>query len=342
MFVSARLRCKSTSSPREDNAMADTSKTPDRVDVHAHYLPPGYRETAIAALKAVPDGMPSMPDWDPETALRMMDRQGIATAMLSVSSPGVSFGNFEAARRLARSVNEFAARNAQDHPGRFGTFASMPLQDIDGSLQEIEFALDVLKVDGFVMLTNFGGIYLGDAKFDPVFAELNRRKAVVFIHPTSPPCWEQIAMGFPRPMIEFPFDSTRAVTNLVLSGTLERCPDLRVIVPHAGGTLPFLARRIAGVASRMNLGGADGPKGGFISTLQRLFYDTANASGDNSLASLLKIVDSSHLLFGSDYPFMPEAMIEQMINELNSSQLFSAGDRRAIEQGNAKKLFGRS
>ena len=177
------------------------------------------------------------------------------------------------------------------------------------------------------MMTNFGGIYLGDAKFDPVFAELNHRKAVVFIHPTSPPCWQQIALGFPRPMIEFPFDSTRAVTNLLLSGTLRRCPDLRIIVPHAGGTLPFLARRIAGVVSRMNLGGAAEPRVDFIGALRRLFYDTAGASGDNSLSSLLTIVDSSQVLFGSDYPFMPETVIEQMINELDSTELLRAEDR---------------
>jgi predicted TIM-barrel fold metal-dependent hydrolase len=221
------------------------SKAAGCIDVHSHYLPPGYRETAIAALKSVPDGMPSMPDWESETTIAVMDRQGIATAMLSVSSPGVHFGDGAAARHLARSVNEFAARMAQDYPGRFGTFASLPLPDIDAALDEIDYALRVLKVDGFVMLTNFGGTYLGDAKFNPIFDELNRRRAVVFIHPTSPPCWEHIALGYPRPMIEFPFDSTRAVTNLIISGTLERCPDLRIIVPHGGGTLPFLTRRIA-------------------------------------------------------------------------------------------------
>lgn len=321
--------------------MAGESKTAGRIDVHAHYLPPGYLETAMGALKGVPDGMPRMPDWDPRTALAMMDRQGIATAMLSVSSPGVHFGNDAAARSLARSVNEFAARNAQDHRGRFGTFASLPLPNIDAALEEISYALDVLKVDGFVMLTNIGGTYLGNAKFDPVFDELNRRHAVAFIHPTSPPCWEHIALGFPRPMIEFPFDSTRAVTNLVMSGTLERCPNVRIIVPHAGGTLPFLARRIAMVA-RINPAGERGPKGSFIAALQRLFYDTAGSSGDNAIVSLLTLVDSSRILYGSDYPFTPETMVEAMIAELNSTHLLNADDRRAMEHGNAMKLFARS
>jgi 6-methylsalicylate decarboxylase len=322
--------------------MPGESKTNGRIDVHAHYLPPGYLETAMAALKGIPDGMPRMPDWEPETALAMMDRQGIATAMLSVSSPGVYFGSVDAARSLARTVNEFAARNAQVHRGRFGAFASLPLPNVDAALEEISYALDVLKVDGFVMLTNVGGAYLGDAKFDPVFDELNRRNAIVFIHPTSPPCWEHIALGFPRPMIEFPFDSTRAVTNLVMSGTLERCPNVRIIVPHAGGTLPFLARRIAAMVSLMSPAGGRRPSGSFIAALQRLFYDTAGSSGDNAIVSLLTLVDSSRILYGSDYPFTPEAMVEAMIKELNSTHLLNADDRRAMEHGNATKLFARS
>ena len=149
--------------------MAHESKDIGRIDVHAHYLPPGYRETAIAALNGVPDGMPRMPDWDPDSAISMMDRQAIATAILSLSSPGVHFGNNDSARALARSVNEFAAQIVLDHHGRFGTFASLPLPDIDATLEEINYALDVLKVNGFVMLTNYGGIYLGDRKFDLVF-----------------------------------------------------------------------------------------------------------------------------------------------------------------------------
>jgi predicted TIM-barrel fold metal-dependent hydrolase len=319
--------------------MAIEPKVTRRIDVHAHYLPPGYRETAMAALKDVPDGMPRMPDWQPETTVAMMDRQEIATAMLSVSSPGVHFGNDEAARRMARSVNEYAARTVQDHRGRFGTFASLPLPDIDAALEEVRYALEVLKVNGFVMLTNYGGVYLGDVKFNQVFDELNRRSAIIFVHPTSPPCWEHIALGFPRPMIEFPFDTTRAVTNLVISGTLERCPNLRIIVPHAGGTLPFLARRIEGMVSRLSLTREPRPSGSFLAQLQRLFYDTAGSSGDNSIASLLTLVDSSHMLYGSDYPFTPEAVIETMIKELNSTRLLTAQDRQAMEHGNAMKLF---
>jgi predicted TIM-barrel fold metal-dependent hydrolase len=321
--------------------MPSESGTSGLIDVHAHYLPPGYLAAATAALNGLPDGMPFMPTWQPDTTLEMMDRQGIATAMLSVSSPGVHFGDDQAARRLARSVNEFAARTARDHPGRFGVFASLPLPDVDAALEEITYALDTLKAGGFVMLTNYGGVYLGDARFDPVFDELNRRAAIVFIHPTSPPCWEKIGLGFPRPMIEFPFDSTRAVTNIVLSRTLKRCPGLRIIVPHGGGTLPFLARRIARVAAGMNLGKSGSARIDFIEALRKLFYDTAAASGDNSLASLLTLVDSSRILFGSDYPFMPEAAAAQTIKELRTSRLLRSEDVHKIETGNALKLFAR-
>jgi 6-methylsalicylate decarboxylase len=149
----------------------------------------------------------------------MMDNLGIAIGMLSVSSPGVHFGNDTKARALARSVNEFAARTIGEYRGRFGGFASLPLPDIDGALQETEYAFDTLQLDGIVMLTNFNGVYLGDKRLDPLFDELDRRRAVVFIHPTSPICWQQTALGYPRPMIEFTFDSTRAVVNLIFSGT---------------------------------------------------------------------------------------------------------------------------
>src|ERR1700678_2739523 len=265
----------------------------DRIDVHFHYLSPEYREKMIDAVGSWADGFPA-PQWSAEATLAMMDRMNIATGMLSVSSPGVHFGNDAKARLLARSVNEFAARTISDHCGRFGGFASLPLPDVDGALNEIAYALDTLKLDGVVVLTNFNGVYLGDKRLDPVFDELNRRGgggvvfsspplrldpvfdelnrrgAVVFIHPTSPICWQQSALGYPRPMIEFTFDSTRAVVNLIFSGTTARCPKLRIIVPHAGGTLPFLARRI-GMFGRLGPGSANAPIGA-EEQLRRLCY----------------------------------------------------------------------
>ena len=257
-----------------------TDQFTDRIDVHFHYLSPEYREKMIDAVGGSPDGF-AAPQWSAEGALAMMDRMDIATGMLSVSSPGVHFGNDAKARLLARSVNEFAARTMGDHRGRFGGFASLPLPDVDGALEEIAYAFDTLKLDGVVMLTNFNGVYLGDKRLDPVFDELNRRGAVVFIHPTSPICWQQSALGYPRPMIEFTFDSTRAVVNLIFSGTTARCPKVRFIVPHAGGTLPFLARRI-GMFGRGVAGGTPVPA---EEQLRELYYDLAGSPGSNALGA---------------------------------------------------------
>jgi len=315
-----------------------TDQFTDRIDVHFHYLSPEYREKMIDAVGGSPDGF-AAPQWNAEAALAMMDRMGIATGMLSVSSPGVHFGNDAKARVLARSVNEFAARTIADHRGRFGGFASLPLPDVDGALLEIAYALDTLKLDGVVMLTNFNGVYLGDKRLDPVFDELNRRGAVIFIHPTSPICWQQSALGYPRPMIEFTFDSTRAVVNLIFSGTTTRCPKLRFIVPHAGGTLPFLARRI-GMFSRGLIGNAKNP----VDTeehLRRLYYDLAGSPGSNALAPLLEMTERSHILYGSDYVHTPEAVVSAHLAELLSSKLLSAEDFRAIARGNALGLFPR-
>jgi predicted TIM-barrel fold metal-dependent hydrolase len=308
----------------------------DRIDVHFHYLSPEYREKMIDAVGGSPDGF-AAPQWSAEGALAMMDRMNIATGMLSVSSPGVHFGNDAKARLLARSVNEFAGRTIGDHRGRFGGFASLPLPDVDGALEEIGYALDTLKLDGVVMLTNFNGVYLGDKRLDPVFDELNRRTAVVFIHPTSPICWQQSALGYPRPMIEFTFDSTRAVVNLIFSGTTTRCPKVRFIVPHAGGTLPFLARRV-GMFARALAGGAPVAA---EEHLRKLYYDLAGSPGSNALAPLLEMTERSHILYGSDYVHTPEAVVSAHLAELLSSKLLSAEAFRAIARGNALALFPR-
>jgi predicted TIM-barrel fold metal-dependent hydrolase len=313
-----------------------TDQFTDRIDVHFHYLSPEYREKMIDAVGGSPDGF-AAPQWSAEAALAMMDRMNIATGMLSVSSPGVHFGNDAKARLLARSVNEFAARTMGDHRGRFGGFASLPLPDVDGALEEIGYALDTLKLDGVVMLTNFNGVYLGDKRLDPVFDELNRRTAVVFIHPTSPICWQQSALGYPRPMLEFTFDSTRAVVNLIFSGTTTRCPKVRFIVPHAGGTLPFLARRIGMFARAL----AGGTPVAAEEHLRKLYYDLAGSPGSNALAPLLEMTERSHILYGSDYVHTPEAVVSAHLAELLSSKLLSADDFRAIARGNALALFPR-
>jgi len=194
------------------------------VDVHAHFLTDAYVARARAAGHDVPDGMPGWPRWSPDEHLELMDRVGIDSAVLSVSSPGVHFGDDNAARALAREVNEAGAQIVRDHPGRFGLFASLPVPDVDDALAEIGYALDTLHADGVLLETNVHGVYLGNPALEPVFAELARRHATVLLHPASPPCWQQTALGRPRPMIEFIFDTARAVTDLVLGGTFHISP----------------------------------------------------------------------------------------------------------------------
>jgi predicted TIM-barrel fold metal-dependent hydrolase len=246
--------------------------------------------------------------WSAQEHVAVMDRVGIDAAVLSVSSPGVQFGDGVSASdaiALARHVNDVAAATITDHPGRFGALASLPIGNLDESLAEIERAVDGLGLDGVNMLTHVGGVYLGDASLEPLMAELHRRQAVVFIHPTSPACWECTSLGFPRPMIEFPFDTTRAVTNLLLSGTLARYPGIRWIVPHAGGTLPFLASRIAGVSALL---GFDDPAA-IVSQLRQLHYDLAGSANATVASALLALVDRSQVLYGSDWPFTPEPIV---------------------------------
>jgi predicted TIM-barrel fold metal-dependent hydrolase len=274
----------------------------------------------------------------------MMDRQGIATAILSMVLPSALFAQADgvaAARRLARSANEMAAVAIRMHPDRFGAFASLPLPDVDGALAELDYALGTLGLDGVVLLTNANGVYLGDRRLEPVFDELDRRRAVVFLHPNAPACVEQTSLGYPISLIEFVFDTTRAVTHLVLSGTLERCPNLRLIVPHAGGTLPFLVDRI-GLLSRLFVPGAgERAPAGVKAYLQRLHYDLAISTNPHALAAVLQLVGTSHLLFGSDWPALAEADVEHLIQSLRDNPLLHPGDLPRIERENALELFPR-
>ncbi len=274
-------------------------------DVHAHFLPPAYREALTAAGIDRPDGFPVLPQWSAAEHVVVLDRLGIATAMLSVSSPGVHFGeglSLSDAITLARHVNDVAAATIRNHPGRFGAFASVALPHLDAALAETERALEGLGLHGVNVLTNVAGVYLGDPSLDPLMTELHLRHAVVFVHPTSPPCFDKTSLGYPRPMIEFPFDSTRAVTNLILTGTLDRFPDIRWIIPHAGGTLPFLAPRIAAVSSILGTDPVVVLRG-----LRSLFFDLAGSANRIAVETLLAVADRANVLYGSDWPFTPEA-----------------------------------
>jgi 6-methylsalicylate decarboxylase len=318
-----------------------TSPEPGFVDVHAHFLTDSYVRQATAAGHEHPDGMGRWPTWSVETHLELMDRNGIDTAVLSMSSPGVHFGDDAIARRLAREVNEDAATVAAEHPGRFGFFASLPLPDVDAALDEIGYAIDDLGADGVVLMTNADGRYLGGKGLEPVFAELDRRGTVVFLHPTSPVCWEQSALGRPRPMIEYVFDTARTVTDLLMSGVLERHPDLAVIVPHCGGALPVLADRV-NEFMKMFLGSREAGGPDAVEQLRRLHYDLAGPAFPRHVPALLGLADPDRLLFGSDYCWTPPPVADSHIAAVDADRPPVDGATwRSLTTANARRLFPR-
>ncbi|MGE0600784.1 MAG: amidohydrolase family protein [Dehalococcoidia bacterium] len=314
-----------------------------RIDVHAHYLPGAYRAAATAAGHARPDGMPMLPPWSVESALELMDQNDIQASILSVSSPGVFFGDAAAARQLARNVNEAGAEAVAAHPRRFGLFASLPLPDVDAALSEIAYAFDTLHADGVALMSSYAGAHLGDPAFDAVFEELNRRKAVIFMHPTSPvciSCGERGMLGFPGPMLEFMFESTRTVTNLAYSGTFTRCPDIRFIMPHAGAALPLLSDRVARFVPIVGSPALQSPED-FHVILGRLYYDLAGFPVPKMLAPLLSVASPDRILYGSDWPFTPSANVNALTVGLdNSAELQAIGLDRVMSE-NARALFPR-
>ena len=310
-----------------------------RIDVHAHFLPPVYAEALNrAGLRTVDGGMP-VPAWSEAAALEMMDRQGIETAMVSLSSPSAHFLPLAERPGLVREINEAGAALVRSHPGRFGFFATLPMPDVAAALAEIAHAFDVLGVDGVILETNVDGHYLGAELFAPVFAELNRRRATVFLHPTSPACFEAVALGRPAPLLEFPLDTTRTVTDLIYNRTLQTCPDLKVIVPHAGGALPSLAARIAAFANLPFITPRPVSEQEAFEALQGLYYDVALSGHPVSLTVLRALAPLDHILFGSDWPFTPEIGVARNIAQLEAG--LTPDDLRAVARENAERLFPR-
>jgi predicted TIM-barrel fold metal-dependent hydrolase len=308
-----------------------------RIDVHHHILPEVY-VSALASAGVLNAGGIPFPKWDAGSTLEFMDRSGIAAAVVSISAPGVHFGDDAFARDLARRVNDIAAELAREWPARFGAFATLTLPDVDGALRELERALDVLRLDGVVLLSSQSdGRYLGDPAFDPLLAELDRRAALVFVHPTVPVTSQSIRLDLPGPIAEFTFDTTRAAFNLVWTGAAARFPRIRWIFSHAGGTVPFLARRFALVDAFPGM--RERAPGGVIAALARFHYDTALSANPGALRSLGELVGPSQVLFGSDHPFAPEPVVAANVRGLDAYDGFDAAARRAIERDNALALL---
>jgi predicted TIM-barrel fold metal-dependent hydrolase len=306
------------------------------IDVHAHFLPPSYVAALAHAGIERPDGFPRVPAWEADAALATMDALEIELALLSISSPGVGFLGPDVAVELARAVNDEGSEVVRAHPGRFGLLATLPLPDVEAALAEVARADDVLGVDGFLLMTNYDGRYLGDPCFDALMAELDRREAVVALHPTSPPGWEDVALGRPRPLLEFPLDTTRAVFNLVLTGTLQRHPRIRFVVPHAGAAVPALADRVAGLGGVLSEAPID-----VEGALGTLWFDLAGGPYPRSLPPLLALAGHERLLYGSDVPFSPPQLVRAAAADLAGTSALEDGQRRAVLRENARRLFPR-
>jgi predicted TIM-barrel fold metal-dependent hydrolase len=306
---------------------------PYRIDIHHHFGPPAW----VAQVKGRPLLQPANTTWTAAKSIEDMDRGGVAASIVSITNPGLWFGDRAITMRLARECNESGAKLVQSHPNRFGFFAAMPLPDVDATLKEIAYAYDTLKADGVGFFTSYGDTWLGNPAYRPVMEELHRRNAVVHVHPTAANCCRDLnyAPGVGPGSMEYGTDTTRAMTGVCFSGDAARFTNIRWIWSHAGGTMPFLAGRIDGAAGNFK---AQMPNG-LISELKRFYYDLAGAANAGAIASLQKLVNTDKIMFGTDFP--PGGTSQAVARALRELKMFSETDLRAIERDNAVRLLPR-
>jgi len=308
------------------------------IDTHHHFYPPAYQKAWAdwEDARKIPH-LGVQLSWTPQQDIEAMDKNGITIAVLSLpSTPGVWFdGAAGPAHDIARMCSDFAAEMVRDHPGRYGLFAPLSMMDIDATLKEIEYVFDTLHADGVNLQTNYGDKWLGDAAFAPVMDDLNRRKAVVYTHPTDPNCCRNLLAGVPGPVIEYGTDTTRTIASLLFTGTASRCPDIKFIFSHGGGTMPFLIERFVRLPLLSKAAAANTPEG-VKALLQRFHYDTAQVANPAAMAALTKVVPTSQIVFGTDFPFRTA---RDHVEGLK--QIFDEADLRKIGCDNARALLPR-
>ena len=343
---------------------------PRRIDVHHHFTPEAYtayqsatggggggrgggRGAGRGAGARGPAFGSAFGRWTLSEDLEDMDRNGTATAILSITTPGFPGGTDEEKRKAMRECNEAAAKLRQGHPGRFGSFAAIPMLDTDGALKEIEYALDTLKAEGIGLFSDYGDVWLGNSRFAPIHEELNRRKAVVYIHPTAPNCCGNMTLsqeGVPNegPMIEYGTDTTRTIASLVFSGTTKKFPNISFITSHAGGMMPYIIERffqngaaaevVPGVVTKGQGGSKPDLRAGqdVLRELRRLYYDTAQSSNPVAMGALRKVVPVTQIVFGTDYWYRTA---EETGRGLVAGKVFSDAELRMINRGNVERLL---
>jgi predicted TIM-barrel fold metal-dependent hydrolase len=303
-----------------------------RIDVHHHLVAPKFVPQLREWGVLTPHLASIMNEKD---ALEDMDKGGVTLAVNSATLPEQVKG--EARRAYSRENNEHMARLVKDHPGRFGHFASLPLPDVEGALREIEYAFDVLKCDGVHMITSYDDHWLGDKIFAPVFDELNRRKAVVYTHPHGPACTRGILkeIVIRDSSIEYGTDTTRAMVNMLFGGTFARCPDIKIIWSHGGGTMPFLVERFIRMGKEARY--TKLMPEGFVAEAKKFFYDTAQILHGAPLLALKHLVPLAQICYGTDYPWR---YADECVKGLIASGVLSADELTAIDN-NAAPLFPR-
>jgi 6-methylsalicylate decarboxylase len=304
------------------------------VDVHHHVWAPAFLKELETRKLAEPPAR----NWSLNKTLDDMAQAGVTYSITSPTTPAASFGDAATMRAMARVSNEYGAQLARDYPSQFGFFATLPMLDVDGALAEIAYSVDVLKANGIAMLTSYDGKWLGDKAFAPIMDEINRRKLVVYTHPSNPKCCGNLQEGVPGSTIEFATDTTRTITSLLFSGTATRCKDIKFIFSHAGGTMPFLVERLT-MLPKLNANfGKILPSDQVLPTLRSFYYDTAQASHPGALLSLLNLVDVSQVVFGTDFPYRTSLDHVKGLMAMG----FSMNDLTAIESRNAQRLLGRA
>jgi 6-methylsalicylate decarboxylase len=307
-----------------------------RIDVHHHLIPPPYLKE-LDRLGIKDSGGKALPKWSPKDSIDVMDANYIQLAILSLSTPGVYFGNRADTEKLARVCNEYAKEVCEQNPSRFGFFAVLPMPFTDAATKEAIYALDHLGAQGVILLANTDGKYLGQPEFEELMAELNKRSAIVFVHPNTPPDTDKLGLNEPAFLIEFLCDTTRAAVNLILKGVMERHSNIKWILAHSGGFLPYAAWRVA-LANGMPEFIRHVPHG-VMHYIKQFYFDTALSPSPYSLASLKELVDPSHILFGSDFPFAPAALVNVETQTLDQSTVFEKATSDQFRNSNALALF---